>query len=819
MTKTLEEHLMTDGKKQKKGQLPESLPIIPLRNAVLFPQQIMPLSIGRDKTLKLVSEHFDDTRLVGIVAQKESTIENPSPPDMYQTGVAAHIMRVFDMPDGSKSVIVQGLKRIQITSFEQDEPYWIAKFTELSEELPSPEDITVDALISNIKNIFQKMANLAPYITAEQTSMILNVQQPGRVADMAISAINIPTHEKQDILETLNVKDRLDKTHIILNRLLQTLELGNKIQSDVQDEITRTQREYYLREQMKAIQKELGENEFNNPEIQELQNKIEKSSMPREVHEVARKELDRLARMSPMAAEYTVSRTYLDWLIDIPWNVHTQDNMKIDDARHSLDSDHYGLEKVKKRILEYLAVRKLKNDMRGPILCFVGPPGVGKTSLGRSIAKALGRKFVRMSLGGIRDEAEIRGHRRTYIGALPGRVVQGIRRAGSMNPVFMLDEIDKVGMDFRGDPSSALLEVLDPEQNFSFSDHYLDVSFDLSKVLFIATANLADPIIPALRDRMEVIEIPGYTEDEKLHIAEKFIIPKQISEHGLKPEQMSFRAEALKVIIHEFTREAGLRNLEREVAAICRGVAREVAERLIKKSVISKKEVYKYLGKAKFYSDAAERIKRPGICTGLAWTPSGGDILFIEATKMRGKGSLTLTGQLGEVMKESAVTALSMIRSQAESLAISDEFDKIDIHIHVPAGAIPKDGPSAGITMYTAILSLLTNRVVRNDVAMTGEITLRGTVLPIGGIKEKVLAAHRSGIKVVILPEKNEKDLDEVPRQIRDDMKFVFVSEVSRVIEEALTCQKNKKQKPPLPETSQKRKKGKRLNTKIGIHE
>lgn len=793
MTKTFEEQMNPENTKSKRGQLPPTLPIIPLRNAVLFPQQIMPLSIGRDKTLKLVSEHSESNRLVGIVAQKESSIENPTPQDMFMYGVAATIMRVFDMPDGSKSVIVQGVKRIQLLDFVQDDPYWIAHIRELDDIPPQTGDIEIDALVINIKNIFQKMSGLAPYITSEQTSMILNIQHPGRIADMAISALNIPTLEKQEILEILDVKARLELAHVTLNRVLQTLELGNKIQSDVQDEISRTQREYYLREQLKAIQKELGESESSNPEIQELRDKLEKANMPKEVLEVARKELDRLGRMSPMAAEYTVSRTYIDWLIDIPWSVITEDNMQIHDAHKRLDADHYGLEKVKKRILEYLAVRKLKNDMRGPILCFVGPPGVGKTSLGRSIANALGRKFVRMSLGGIRDEAEIRGHRRTYIGALPGRVVQGIKKAGSMNPVFMLDEIDKVGMDFRGDPSSALLEVLDPEQNFSFSDHYLDVAFDLSKVLFIATANLSDPILPALKDRMEVIEIPGYTEDEKLHISRQFIIPKQIAEHGLKPEQLKFKDEAVKVIIHEFTREAGLRNLEREVATICRGVAREVAEGLIQKITIDKKKVYHYLGKPKFYSDIVERIKRPGIATGLAWTAAGGDILFIEATKMKGKGNLTLTGQLGDVMKESAVTALSMIRAQAESMHITDEFDKIDIHIHVPAGAIPKDGPSAGITMYTAILSLLTNRIVRNDVAMTGEITLRGTVLPIGGVKEKILAAHRSGIKTIILPEKNEKDLDEVPKQIREEMKFVLVNEVSQVVVEALENSEKKK--------------------------
>lgn len=773
-------------KKGRKTQLPDRLPIIPLRNTVLFPQQIMPLSIGRDKTLKLVADHSDVNRLVGVVAQRDSNVENPAQGDMFSYGVAATIMRVFDMPDGSKSVIVQGVQRIHLTEFIQDEPYWVAKIDELTEIAPDPADIEIDALVINIKNIFQKMSGLAPYITAEQSSLILNIQQPSRVADAAISALNISTEEKQSVLEVLNVKDRLEQTHLTLTRVLQTLELGNKIQSDVQDEISRTQREYFLREQLKAIQKELGETESANPEINELRDKVDKAQMPKEVNDVARKELDRLARMSPMAAEYTVSRTYLDWLIEIPWNVYTEDNMVIEEARKRLDDDHYGLEKVKKRILEYLSVRKLKNDMRGPILCFVGPPGVGKTSLGRSIANALGRKFVRMSLGGIRDEAEIRGHRRTYIGALPGRIIQGIRKAGSVNPVFMLDEIDKVGMDFRGDPSSALLEVLDPEQNNSFSDHYLEVTFDLSKALFIATANLADPIIPALRDRMEVIEIPGYTEEEKLHIAQKFIIPKQISEHGLKTDKIKFDKEAIRCIIHEYTREAGLRNLEREIAAICRAVARQVAEGRKAQTVIYKKNIYQYLGKTKFFSDALERINKPGICTGLAWTPSGGDILFIEVTKMKGKGNLTLTGQLGDVMKESAVAALSQIRAQAEELEIGEDFDKIDIHIHVPAGAIPKDGPSAGITMYTAIYSLLTNRRVRNDIAMTGEITLRGAVLPIGGVKEKILAAHRAGVKEVILPDKNEKDLDEVPKQIRDDMRFTLVREVAQVVQAAL---------------------------------
>ncbi len=765
----------------RKTGIPETLPIIPLRNTVLFPQQIMPLSIGRDKTLKLVSDYSEANRLVGVVAQLDSGVENPSPNQMYEYGVAATIMRVFDMPDGSKSVIVQGVKRIRLVEFMKEDPYWIARIEELKEKSGAAGNLETDALSLNIKSLFQKMANLAPYITAEQTSMILNIQHPGRIADIAVSSLNISTPEKQEILEILDVKERLKAAHFTLNKVYQTLELGNKIQSEVQDEIGKTQREYFLREQLKAIQRELGESESANPEIQELRERVAKANMPKEALDVANKELDRLGRMSPMAAEYTVSRTYIDWLLDYPWSVTTDDNLDIDAAQKSLNDDHYGLEKVKKRIIEYLAVRKLKNDMRGPILCFVGPPGVGKTSLGRSIAKALGRKFMRMSLGGIRDEAEIRGHRRTYIGALPGRVVQGIRKAGSVNPVFMLDEIDKVGMDFRGDPSSALLEVLDPEQNFSFSDHYLEVPVDLSKVLFIATANLADPILPALRDRMEVIEIPGYTEEEKVHIAKQFIIPKQLKEHGLQPKHVHFRDESIKRAIHDYTREAGLRNLEREIAAVCRAIAKDVATGKTKKVSVDKNLIPSILGKTKFFSDAAERIRKPGIVTGLAWTAAGGDILFIEATRMKGKGNLTLTGQLGEVMKESAIAALSHIRSQADTLGLAEGFEHTDIHIHVPAGSVPKDGPSAGITMYTAILSLLTNRVVRNDIAMTGEITLRGAVLPIGGVKEKVLAAHRAGIRKIILPDKNQKDIDEIPKQIRDNMQFAFVNEVSQL--------------------------------------
>ncbi|MEK7251142.1 MAG: endopeptidase La, partial [Bacteroidota bacterium] len=606
------------------------------------------------------------------------------------------------------------------------------------------------------------------------------------VADIITSLIPVSVEEKQQILETLELRKRLETTALTLTKLVQKLELGSKIQSEVQEGINKSQREYYLREQMKAIKKELGEDE-EGVELVELRKRIDDAKLPEEAKEVADKELKRLSQMNQASAEYTVSRTYLDWILDLPWSVSTEDNLDIKKADAVLERDHYGLEKVKKRILEYLAVRKLKNDMRGPILCFVGPPGVGKTSLGKSIASALGRKFVRMSLGGVHDEAEIRGHRRTYIGALPGRIIQGMKKAASNNPLFMLDEIDKIGQDFRGDPSSALLEVLDPEQNFSFSDHYLEMSFDLSKVMFIATANMIEPVPPALRDRMEVIEIPSYVEDEKLHIAKRFLLPKQVKEHGLKETQLELEDEAIRGIISGYTREAGVRNLERQIATVARGVAKDVVEGTIQKANIGKDNLTKYLGQQKFFPDVAERINRPGIAVGLAWTPVGGDILFIEATKMEGKGNLMLTGQLGDVMKESVQAALSFIASNAKQLGLPEDFrSKIDIHVHVPAGAIPKDGPSAGVTMLTALTSLLTNRLVRNDLAMTGEITLRGAVLPIGGVKEKVLAAHRAGIKTIILPERNKLDLDEVPKAAIEGMTFHFVKEMADVLKLAM---------------------------------
>ncbi|HEY9164650.1 MAG TPA: endopeptidase La [Candidatus Kryptonia bacterium] len=772
----------------------EILPIMPLRNSVFFPRQMMPLTVMRKSTIQLVDEAFRDDLPILIVAQKDSTTERPTPDDIHKLGTVARILKVYNMPDGSRSVFVQGLYRALIFNLVQQDPY-MKGFVQRVEEQKT-ESIEAEALVATIKNGFKKAVDLAPDLTPEHLSLIINTEDPSQVADMAMWLINIPVKEKQEVLEELNIGERLKKANLFISKLVQRLELGNKIQTEVQDEINKSQRDYFLREQMKAIKHELGEDD-ENVEINEVRKKIEDGSYPEEVKKTALKEVDRLQRMHPSSAEYTVARTYLDWLLELPWSTSTEDNLDIKAAEKSLERDHYGLEKVKKRILEYLAVRKLKNDMRGPILCFVGPPGVGKTSLGKSIANALGRKFVRMSLGGVHDEAEIRGHRRTYIGALPGRIIQGIKKAGSNNPVFMLDEVDKIGMDFRGDPASALLEVLDPEQNFSFSDHYVEIPFDLSKVMFIATGNMMEPIPPALRDRMEIIEIPSYVEDEKLHIAKNFLVPKQVAEHGLKDGKIKFKDEALHFIISGYTKEAGVRSLERKIADVCRGVAMEVAGGSKKEFVIDSESVVKYLGHQKFFPEVSERINRPGIATGLAWTPVGGDILFIEATRMKGKGNLILTGQLGEVMKESALAALSFIGSNAESLGIEPDFrEKYDIHVHVPAGAVPKDGPSAGVTMLTAMVSLLTGRLVRNDLAMTGEITLRGAVLPIGGVKEKVIAAVRSGIKTVILPKKNELDLEEVPSHVREQVKFKFADEMNDVLSFALRPMK-KEDRPP----------------------
>ena len=770
---------------------PMILSVMPLKNTIIFPHQVVPLVVGRDKSLKLIEDAVTDNKLICLIAQKDGAIDDPTPNQLYSWGTLANIIKVFKIPDGSQHVVVQGIARVKINKFMQKEPFFTAEMEVVENE--EVEGVTVEALMSNLKQQVQKIVELAPHLSSELGLLILNTDDPDRLADLVASLLNINTDDKEQILETPNPKKRLQLVTRFMGKELQVLELGKKIQSQVQGELDKTQKDFYLREQLKAIQKELGEEDEQASEINELRTRIKEALFPEEVRKVAEKELSRLARMTPASGEYTVIRTYLDWLLEMPWETETKDNLNVKAASSTLDDDHYGLEKVKKRILEYLAVRQLKKDMKGPILCFVGPPGVGKTSLGRSIARALGRKFVRISLGGIRDEAEIRGHRRTYIGALPGRIIQGIKRTGSKNPIFMLDEIDKVGTDFRGDPSSALLEVLDPEQNNAFSDHYLDVPYDLSKVMFIATANLQDPIIPALRDRMEVLELPGYTQEEKALISKKFLVPKQVNEHGLKESEVSFTDKSLKVVIDSYTREAGVRNLEREIANICRALAKEKVEnsgkrtkRKRKRSIVEK-DVVKYLGPHKFYSETKERTSRSGVATGLAWTAAGGDILFIEATKMPGKGRLNLTGSLGDVMKESAQAALSYVRTKYKSYGLPADFhEKNDIHIHVPSGAIPKDGPSAGVTLFTALVSLLTGRKVRNDIAMTGEITLRGLVLPVGGVKEKVLAARRAGIKEIILPDKTRKDLEEIPEILRKSITFHFVKNMDQVLKHAL---------------------------------
>jgi ATP-dependent Lon protease len=769
----------------------DQYPVMPLRNTVLFPQQVIPIYIGRDRSLKLIDELDPKKRYIVVVAQEDGSVEDPKPEDLYAYGTLAQVLKVFDMPDNSKSAIVQGISRVKILDYTKLEPYFSAA-VESMEDKPITDQLEVDALTTNLRQAFEDLMKVAPNLTEEHSGMLKNIQKPNRLTDRAISVITISNQEKQEILEELDIKKRVEKALNLISREIQRIKLGEEIQSEVHDEITKTQREYYLREQMKAIKKELGEDE-GSVELKELEDKLKAAKMPEESESVALKELDRLSRIPTQSPEYNVSRTYIEWLSDLPWSDSTEDRIDLKQAMKILDEDHYGLEKVKERIIEYLAVRNLKqkkdpdSTVRGPILCFGGPPGVGKTSLGRSIARAMGRKFVRLSLGGVRDEAEIRGHRRTYIGALPGRIIQSIKKAGKNNPVFMLDEIDKLGSDFRGDPSSALLEVLDPEQNHSFSDHYLEVVFDLSNVMFISTANYQDAIPPALRDRMEILDFSGYIEDEKLQIAKRHILPKQIEENGLTKDQVSFDAPSIKELIRSYTREAGVRNLEREVANVLRKVARELVESKTKKFRITKKQVGEYLGAPSFHSELAERTTKPGVVTGLAWTAAGGDILFVESTRMNGKGKLTLTGQLGDVMKESATAALTFVRAHATEYGIDPEFnDTSDIHIHVPAGAIPKDGPSAGVSMVTSLVSILSGIPVKAKVAMTGEITLRGNVLPIGGVKEKVTAAHRSGIKEVILPDHNRKDLEDVPEHVAKDLTFHFSKEIKDVLSIAL---------------------------------
>lgn len=771
--------------------IPNELPILPLRDTVVFPNIVTPLVVAREKSVELINNVISGTRLFGLVAQKEAEKEDPTAQDIYKFGTAAIILRMLKFPDGSLRVLVQGISRIKIESMLRETPYFVARVTAVQEKLE--KSTALEALKRNLSIQFQKVVAQTPQLPDELQVVIVNTDDPAKLSDLIASNLNLQVEEKQQILETTDIKKRLEKLTELVNRELEVLEMGTKIQDKVQTELGKNQREYFLREQLRAIQKELGMEDDRSMEIEELRKKIAEAKMPEEAEKEANRELDRLAKMQPGAAEYTVARTYLDWMIALPWSVATTDNLDIVEAQRVLDEDHYDLKKVKERILEYLAVRKLKQDTKGPILCFVGPPGVGKTSLGQSIARAMGRKFVRISLGGVHDEAEIRGHRRTYIGALPGRIIQGIKNAGSNNPIFMLDEVDKIGQDFRGDPASALLEVLDPQQNFSFVDHYLDVPFDLSGVMFITTANVLDTIPSALRDRMEVIELPGYIEEEKLNIAINYLVPRQLAENGLKKKHISFSQSGLRKIIREYTRESGVRNLERQIGTVCRKVAKDVASGNEKKKKVTPELVTELLGPQKFYSEVAERTSEPGIATGLAWTPVGGDILFIEATQMAGSKGLTLTGQLGDVMKESAQAALSYIRSHADELGIDPNFFKDrDIHIHVPAGAIPKDGPSAGVTMTTALVSLLTQRPVRNDIAMTGEITLRGKVLPVGGIKEKVLAARRAGIRNIILPERNMNDLEEIPEENRKGMTFYPVTQLSQVLDLAIRKKKTK---------------------------
>ena len=761
--------------------IPENIPVLPLRDFVVFPHMVSPLIIARAKSLKMIDEVMQDQKIIGLIAQKDPENETPDKKSLFRFGTAAYILKMLRFPDNSTRILVQGLSRIKVTKFIQDEPYFRAKVKQIKDT--GEINLKVDALARNIVNQFQKIMTLMPNFPDELPIAIMNMDNPGRLADLLVSNLNLSLKEKQEILELLNIQDRLKKLTVFINRELQVLEVGSKIQTEVQSELGKNQREFFLREQLRAIQRELGELDERTLEINELRLKIEKAGMPKNVEKETLREVERLAKIPHVSPEYTVSRTYLDWLVNLPWSKSTEDNLDIDVAEKILNEDHYNLFKVKERILEYLAVRKLKHDMKGPILCLAGPPGVGKTSLGRSIARALDRKFIRVSLGGVRDEAEIRGHRRTYIGSLPGRIIQGIKNAGYNNPVFMLDEIDKLGQDFRGDPSSALLEVLDPEQNFSFSDHYLDVPFDLSKVLFITTANYTDPIPPALKDRMEVLELPGYTVEEKIEISFLYLIPKQLTEHGLLKKNLSFHKNAIKSIISDYTREAGLRNLEREIAKICRKVAKKIASGNTEKTVVSKKNVAGFLGPEKYYSEVADRINEPGVATGLAWTPSGGVILFIECTQVKGEKGLMLTGQMGDVMKESAQAALTYVQAKAAKLGIKQKkLAGGRIHIHVPAGAIPKDGPSAGITMVIALISLLKNKRVNKNIAMTGEITLRGKVLPIGGVKEKILAARRSGIKEIILPDKNEKDLIELQDVVKKDIRIHLVDKIDDVV-------------------------------------
>ena len=771
---------------QESYDIPDELPLLPVRDAVYFPSMIFPLFAGREKSVKSLEEAMSRDRLILLAAQKEVGTDDPVPDDIHSVGLVAGIMQLTKVPDGTVRLVLEGIDRVRITEYLKTDPYFLVRVERI--ETIEEDSLEVEALMRSIVSQFEQVVNLGRTIPPEALVNIVNISESGRLADSITPYLSLRVESKQDILETVSSKDKLEKLNVLLKKELEILEIQRSIRNRVEKEMGDTQREFILREQLKAIQQELGERDERYGEIEDYKTKIEQAAMPEEVTERAMKELDRLEKMPYAAPEGVVVRTYLDWLASLPWSSRTAETLDIHEAARVLDEDHYGLTKAKERIVEFLAVKQLSGAMKGPILCFVGPPGVGKTSIGKSIARALGRKFIRVSLGGMRDEAEIRGHRRTYIGSMPGRIIQGVRQAGFRNPVFMLDEIDKVGIDFRGDPSAALLEALDPEQNSAFSDHYLEVTFDLSDVMFITTANILDTIPPALKDRMEVIPFAGYIEDEKVCIAEQFLVPKQIREHGLKPKLLSIKQDALRHIIRHYTREAGVRSLEREIATICRKVARDVAEGKSKRTVITVRRVKDFLGQTKYRYGMAEEKDEVGAATGLVYTEFGGDIVSIEVGLMKSEeGKLLLTGQLGDVMKESAQAALSYVRSKAGVLGIPEDFSaKLDIHIHVPAGAVPKDGPSAGITMATALASALMRRPVRCDVAMTGEITLRGKVLPVGGLKEKVLAAHRAGVRTIIVPRENLKDLEEIPEYVREELTFKPVEHMDEVLPIAL---------------------------------
>jgi ATP-dependent Lon protease len=800
---------------KSKIHIPDELAILPLRNIVAFPFTVLPLAVGVARSVKLIEDAQQDDRLIGLVAMKDPNIEEPMPGQTYETGTVAKIERIMELPDKTLQVIVQGLERFRIDYWLADKPYLRARVTKAPEVVE--EDLEMDALLRSLRELAQEVVTLSSNLPDEAREFLAKIKDPRYLAYLVAANAGLDLPMAQEILETDNVKDKLRKLMQHLSHEKEVLSLGKKIQTEAREKMDKAQREYYLRQQLKAIKTELGESDETQSEIAEYMEKIERANLPEEASKEAQRELKRFEGMSPHSPEYSVIKTYLDWLLELPWHTLSQDQTDIDRARKVLDEDHYGLQEVKERIIEYLAVRKLVQERgietkttdeaaaaeaMGVILCFVGPPGVGKTSLGKSIARALGRKFTRMSLGGMRDEAEIRGHRRTYIGAMPGRIIQAMKRAGTRNPVFMLDEVDKIGVDWRGDPSSALLEVLDPAQNHAFRDHYLDVDFDLSDVIFITTANQLETVPPPLRDRMEIIQLDGYTEFEKLQIAQRHLVPRQFKAHGLRDEEITFTEEALRKIIQDYTREAGVRNLERQVGAICRKSVVKIAGQQWTHVVITPELVRNYLKKEKFESESSENIEIPGIATGLAVTATGGDILFIEATRMKGKGQLTLTGQLGDVMRESAQIAHSYVRSKAERLGVDpDQFDSTDVHLHVPAGAIPKDGPSAGIAMVTAMASLFSGRPVRGDIGMTGEVTLRGRVLPIGGIKMKVLAAHRAGLTTVILPKRNEKDLDDLPDEVRSTMLFVLVESIDEAFKVAFTPESKSHEMPETVDT------------------